>query len=193
MNFESVYKKYYWLVEVNAKKFSKTSGEDAEELESFLNTEMWLIYQNYEKDKGCLERFLNISMQGKLINYLERRNNELNRQATPFSGLEDKDDEGKRKPFDKKSDYNLLDHVLERVSGIKTDADKRQLVDALLRNADSITTAIAHEILENDDARPTAIGRKLGIHHQTVRRKLDALSRKYYANHDEDIYEYLAV
>lgn len=193
MDFEKVYKTYKWLIEVNATKFSKTSGEDVDDLKSLLNTEMWLIYQNYDKDKGPLETFLNISLQGKLINYIKGKNNEFNRETTPFSYYEEEGEDGSEVSFEVESDYVLINHVLERNGELKTDEDKRQLIFALTSKADPMTTAIVKEFLADVNIKPTAIGRKLGIHHQVVRRKLDSLARNYSERKHGSINEYLAV
>ena len=58
-------------------------------------------------------------------------------------------------------------------------ADQRQLIDFLLSGADATTTAIVEAFLSEKKPTPTAIGKKLGLHHSTVLRKLTRLASKY--------------
>ena len=58
-------------------------------------------------------------------------------------------------------------------------ADQRQLIDFLLSGADATTTAIVEAFLNEKKPTPTAIGKKLGLHHSTVLRKLTSLASKY--------------
>ncbi len=80
------------------------------------------------------------------------------------------------------------DYKLEE---IKTDADKRQLINVLTENCDPLTTAIVNEYLIDGLHKPTAIGRKLGVHHSKVTRQLHKLSRKYNEVEFGDIDAYL--
>lgn len=58
-------------------------------------------------------------------------------------------------------------------------ADQLQLIDFLLSGADATTTAIVEAFLSEKKPTPTAIGKKLGLHHSTVLRKLTSLASKY--------------
>ncbi|WP_419884871.1 hypothetical protein [Paenibacillus sp. B-A-8] len=86
------------------------------------------------------------------------------------------------------------DIVIQRYK--KKEADQRQLIDFLSRSAktDTTTTTIVTAYLFAPlDAKPTEIARSLGIHHETVKRKLRRLARRYDANRFGDVHEYLAV
>jgi hypothetical protein len=74
---------------------------------------------------------------------------------------------------------------------IKTDADKRQLINALSENNDPLTTTIINEYLSGGLTRPTAIGKKLGIHHSKVTRQLQKLTKKYDESKFGDFHAYL--
>jgi len=70
----------------------------------------------------------------------------------------------------------------------KTEADQRQLIDFLTQNMDAKTTAIVKAILEDDSPyKPTAIGKKLGLHHMQVKRSIEKLAghfdRQKYGSH----------
>ncbi|ETT64901.1 hypothetical protein BSK66_07775 [Paenibacillus odorifer] len=78
----------------------------------------------------------------------------------------------------------------------KKRTDQLKLIDSLTRSAktDTATTTIVEAYLFAPlDAKPTEIARSLGIHHETVKRKLRRLARRYDANRFGDVREYLAV
>lgn len=90
-----------------------------------------------------------------------------------------------------------------QVSGIdkevfhrKKETDQRQLIDFLLRSAktDATTTTIVEAFLIAPlSASPNAIAKSIGLHHETVNRKLLSLGRRYDANRFGDRREYLAI
>ena len=190
MLFIEAYKRCYWLVETISRKYSAKYGEDVEDLRSFLNTEFWITYNNYDLGRGKLETFMSISLQRRLDDYVKLKRNEFHRNLLMFSELSMEDEEGEEVEMEFVDEESCVEDIVEKK---ETDEDKRQLIHVLLKNADSLTTAIAREFLQDANATPTAIGRKLGVHHQTVRRKLDALASKYYKSFDEDIEVFLAV
>lgn len=73
----------------------------------------------------------------------------------------------------------LIEDRLLNDLNTKKDADKKKLVNVLISDCDSLTMAIVSEYLQDEDAGPTAIGRKLGIHHSKVTRQLKKLSKRY--------------
>lgn len=191
MKFEEVYKKHKWLIRKKAESYYRSTGEDFDELESFLTLVFWKEFKKYDEQKSSFTEYIGVRLDHRLIDYVNKRQREFERSSEHLSALVKEDEEGELR------EYEIEDTAAtEEISCYgenKTDEDKRQLINVLVKNTDSLTTAIVNEFLNDDGATPTAIGRKLGTHHQTVRRKLDALARKYYANHDEDIIEYLAV
>lgn len=191
MSFEKLFKEYYWIVEEKAKRFSDSLGEDMDDLVSYMQLQFWLEWKEYDPSKKEFKNFIDFRLNQRLLDFINKRQRAFARQAKRFSELEEVDDEGNSTPFEFEDAAATAE--IEEFGEKKTDEDKQQLINALIKNADSLTTAIVNEFLSDDNATPTAIGKKLGVHHQTVRRKLDALARKYYANHDEDINEYLAV
>jgi hypothetical protein len=78
----------------------------------------------------------------------------------------------------------------------KKETNQRQLIDFFSRSAktDSTTTTIVAAFLKSDDnTSPNAIAKSLGLHHETVSRKLRSLSRLHDANRFGEYREYLAI
>jgi hypothetical protein len=84
-------------------------------------------------------------------------------------------------------------YTTEEIAFQKTEADQRQLIDFLVSGADATTTAIVEAFLAHPKPTPTAIGRKLGLHHSVVKRKLERLAGKFDAKQFGDYRDYLAV
>ena len=76
-----------------------------------------------------------------------------------------------------KDEFDLEEHV------IKKEADQRELIDFLTdpdKVNDETTTAIVESFISNDGpTTPTAIGKKLGLHHSTVIRKIERLAKRF--------------
>lgn len=73
---------------------------------------------------------------------------------------------------------NTQDNTAATVLETK-EADQRHLISFLVSGADATTTAIVEAFLNEKKPTPTAIGKKLGLHHSTVLRKLTRLASKY--------------
>lgn len=90
-----------------------------------------------------------------------------------------------------KDDFNLEEHVTK-----KKEADQRELIDYLTDPGqvnDETTTAIVESFLANDVflTTPTAIGKKLDLHHSTVVRKIKRLARRFDERQFGDYRDYL--
>lgn len=87
-------------------------------------------------------------------------------------------------------EFDLEEHVLK-----KKEADQQKLIDFLTDPAkviDETTTAIVESFITNDGpTTPTAIGKKLGLHHSTVIRKLDRLACRFDKKQFGDYQDYL--
>nr|WP_231503968.1 sigma-70 family RNA polymerase sigma factor [Bacillus sp. UNC437CL72CviS29] len=88
------------------------------------------------------------------------------------------------------SDFDLEEHVTK-----KKEADQRELIDFLAdpeQVNDETTTAIVETFITNDGpTTPTAIGKKLGLHHSTVIRKLERLAKRFDERQFGDYRDYL--
>ncbi|WP_257151586.1 sigma-70 family RNA polymerase sigma factor [Bacillus thuringiensis] len=75
-------------------------------------------------------------------------------------------------------EFDLEEHVIK-----KKEADQRELIDFLTdpdKVNDETTTAIVESFISNDGpTTPTAIGKKLGLHHSTVIRKIERLAKRF--------------
>ncbi|MBO1582675.1 sigma-70 family RNA polymerase sigma factor [Bacillus sp. XF8] len=87
-------------------------------------------------------------------------------------------------------DYDLEEHVTK-----KKEADQRELIDFLTDPGqvnDETTTVIVESFITNDGpTTPTAIGKKLGLHHSTVIRKLERLAKRFDERQFGDYRDYL--
>lgn len=88
--------------------------------------------------------------------------------------------------------YRIEDHVYERMHK-KKKADQIALIDFLSdpSQVDNVTTSIVTNFSRYKSVNDLAKG--LGIHHETVKRKLIALSRRFDANRFGEKRDYLAV
>lgn len=89
------------------------------------------------------------------------------------------DDEENTAMFETIADeFDLEEHVTK-----KKEADQRELIDFLTdpgQVSDETTTAIVESFITNDGpTTPTAIGKKLGLHHSTVIRKIERLAKRF--------------
>ncbi|MEH7652297.1 sigma-70 family RNA polymerase sigma factor [Bacillus safensis] len=75
----------------------------------------------------------------------------------------------------------------------KKRADQRQLIDSLLEKADETTRQIVETFLGCDRPNPTAIGKRLGLHHSTVIRKLEKLAGSFDTKQFGNYRDYLVV
>lgn len=76
----------------------------------------------------------------------------------------------------------------------KKEADQRQLIDFLVNDPSQVdhdTTLIVSQFHKYDSI--TALAKALGMHHESVKRKLRKLSHRYDANRFGDVAGYLAV
>lgn len=112
-----------------------------------------------------------------------------------FSFTQEEKDGETTNALEVEDDVNIELDLIKR-DQIKTDADKRQLINVLTVNSDSITTAIVNEFLNSAECErltPTAIGKKLGIHHEKVKRVLRKLAKRYDERQFGEIETYWAV
>ncbi|QUW39284.1 sigma-70 family RNA polymerase sigma factor [Bacillus cereus] len=87
-------------------------------------------------------------------------------------------------------DFELEEYVTKKKA-----ADQRKLIDFLVdpdQVNDEMTTAIVISFITNDGpTTPTAIGKKLGLHHSIVIRKLNRLARRFNKKQFGDYRDYL--
>lgn len=181
--FEEKFNNFYPILENIAKRYSVATGVPLDELKSSLSEEFYLKYKSFDsKRRNNFQAYMRVVLTQRAQREVERREGKFYKNVTTASQMVEDDDEADF--FEMIPDeFDLEEYIISREE-IKTDADKRQLINALTENSDPVTKRIVTEVLSGTEARPTAIGRALGIHHQTVIRKLKYLSKKF----DETLY-----
>jgi len=193
LKFEEKFNSFYPTLVAISKRYSAGTGIPVEEFISSLSEEFFKKFNNFNPDKKD-----NFTAYMRVI-LTQRATRVANRQERKFYDsimyIEDgkKDKDGKTQELDFPSEWDLEEHVIS-LQTKKTDADKRELINALIEKSDSVTKLIVNEYLKSSDApSPTGIGRKLGIHHQTVIRKLKYLSRNFSEREFGEIDDFLVV
>lgn len=135
--------------------------------------------------QGEFGRLFHKSLKIERLYFFRKRKRETEKQRSLDSMMDD----GAPTLKLLQSDYDLEDSVLR-----KKEADQRQLIDFLVNDPDKVdpvTTLIVTEFPKYQSI--AALAKALGLHHEVVKRKLTALSRRYDANRFGDYRDYLAV
>src|SRR5690606_37691374 len=123
-----------------------------------------------------------------------RKETEFYRKEELFVGQEDSSEYGDDVAVELEiaDDFDLVEYVVIK-SEHKTDDDKLQLINALTKKSDSITQRIVTEYLRGEHTKTTAIGKVVGVHHETVKRKIKQLARNFNEGEFGKIDAYLAI
>jgi hypothetical protein len=139
---------------------------------------------NTYKDGKDFVNYVKWKFKNKRLNFLRNRKYVLDHEVYEQSVNED-EDAATSFDFIVGSDGADDEYLLKQ-----TEADQRQLIGSLIdpgKVNDAMTTAIVKAFLASDNPTPTAIGKKLGVHHSTVIRKLNRLAR----NIEPELRDYL--
>lgn len=193
MNFNKQFNKFYPILEEIAKRYARTTSVPYEEYESSLSEEFYLKYNDFDpKKRNNFNAFMRVVLTQRASRVANRAEgsfyDRITYLETPSNDIDSDEDDN---DFEIASEWDLEEHVISNLEK-KTDEDKLQLINALIRKTDSTTKLIVDEYLRSEYARPTAIGKSLGIHHQTVIRKISRLSRNFDESKFGDIDAYLA-
>lgn len=194
--FNTVFEKYKPVIRRIAVRFSRVNGVPMEEILSQLHEELWLASMKFDETKGaCFDTWANLKLRDRAKRIISRKEGTHYSKTSCFSSYGSNNEDDEDTPMFEVADVNTVEVVvLERYA--KKKADQRQLIDFLLQSGvpDATTTVIVEAILlAPASASDTAIAKSIGIHHETVKRKLRKLARRYDANRFGDINEYLAV
>ncbi|MFC3345040.1 hypothetical protein ACFOHW_21980 [Paenibacillus abyssi] len=177
-------------------RYSKQSGVPAAEFVSQLSEEIWVAYRDYDSAYGAtLITWINGCLRRRAMDVIRERDGTYYRRVSLISAIA-KTDEDEDAPTSEvaESGPSLEEYVIERMHR-KKEADQRQLIDFLVNSdpdqVDPVTTLIVTKFPQYPSI--TALAKALGLHHEVVKRKLRALSRRYDANRFGDYREYLAV
>lgn len=183
------------LIRNMAVKYSRRSGVPEEEFVSQLNEELWLAWRDYDEGKGAtLSTWLNGCLRKRSIDIIREKEGGHYRRFSLINEGNSNDDDDEGAP----TSNQIRDEVAEVEPRVinrmyrKKEADQRQLIDFLVNDpvkVDTVTTLIVTEFSKYPSI--TALAKALGLHHEVVKRKLLALSRKYDANRFGDIRDYL--
>lgn len=187
-NFEEAFQSFEKVLDATARKFSAEFKEDYSEVRSLINFEFWEAWKDYDDDIGCVsfETFVSRRLKFRVIDFFRSKERQFFRGMNRLEGMPS------AATFDIPDEFDLLDNLINR-SETRTDSDKRQLIDVLTENSDPLTTAIINEYLSDLKANPRRIGRKLGVHHVTVTRRLKKLAKNFDPTKYGNIESYLEV
>lgn len=187
-DFTALYEKTRTLRNINRSIVVTYRGfDESDAMELFDDVMLSLINGDVVPD---FEQALNVRLKRRRIDLLRKTKRRLYEKSLNEI-VDAAEDEGAATPGILRSEFDTEYEVFR-----KKEADHRQVIDSLIQdgNPDATTTAIVEAMLH---APPSAtrneIAKSIGIHHEVVKRKLTALSRKYDVNRFGDYRDYLAV
>lgn len=189
--FNQVFESFQLLVRNLAKKYGRNCPILFDEITSELNERIWRIVENFvaSKTQDVVAHF-KIHLSRAAIDITRKRNGTYVKRRIPL----DTTAEENAATFESGEAIRIEEYVISRIEGeIKTDQDKRQLIEALTKNSDALTTAIVKEHLSSEQPSARQIGRKLGVHHYTVTREIRKLRKNYDASLHGELNAFLAV
>lgn len=192
LSFEKQFNSFYPTLKMISARYARGTSIPVAEFESSLSEEFFLKYDLFDPErKDNFSAFMRVVLTQRASRVANRKEKKYYDNVVFYEDTKE-NDQGEEVEFDLPSDYNLEKDVIQRAER-KTDADKLELINALSENADSITKDIIQEYLRGEHARPTAIGKAIGVHNMTVERKLKSLSKNFTGKSRYEIDAYLVV
>lgn len=176
-----------------ARKYGASYSVPIEDVFGHLSEEFVKMIGNYDEGRSKnKDSYVQVIMTQRAIKYVKRECRRYYGMINYFAEEDiDKDESvGGIKLSDIADDYDIESDAIYRIEG-KKDEDKRQLIHDLMKDADELTKAIVSILSANPNVSYSKIGRTLGIHHETVRRRLAQLANNYDVNKYGDVSEYL--
>ncbi|MEW9697999.1 hypothetical protein [Paenibacillus sp. SI8] len=175
---------------------AKRTCTDEAEMIALYHDSLWKAIEKWDSARGDFANYLSRWINRARSN-LQRTN--LRRLSKCINRTVRKEDDDEDAPTSVTIDLmtdgiSAEDLAIERMHK-KKEADQISLIDFLSDRAnDPVTTLIVTETrTDKGKSSITVLAKALGHHHETVRRKLTALSRHYDANRFGDVRDYLAV
>jgi DNA-directed RNA polymerase specialized sigma subunit len=164
-----------------------------DELFSHLSLYFWKETQIFETNRNSdFKSYITFKLKRRALDFLRGKEGTFYKRILPLNINEDSSEEDAA-TFEIADTFNL-EEALINSEEVKTDVDKRQLIDELVeKRKDSLTTAIVREYLSPEQLTPTAIGNKLGVHHEVVKRRIKSLSKNFDEKQFGNLDSYLAV
>lgn len=187
MTFDETYREYRPLIRSLSRQRSRQTRIPSEDFESAMTEALWRAHQAFDPERGDpFEALARRSMNNAAINVITRKHGNYSRRVYATLDAPETEDSPKSEVADEVTVESTFFTRNKR-------ADQRQLIDSLCdpRQVDYDTTRIVSMFPQYESI--TALAKALGLHHETVSRKLKRLSRRYDANRFGDLREYLAV
>jgi len=186
LKIEEQFNKTKPIIELFAKRYSKATNIPVEEFESALCEEFSKKFGSYD-GRIKFTAFIKPILVQCAMRVAARKERKFYDNIVHVDGLQDEDGSD----MFEFADENLTDQVaLER---IEKSPDKLTLVRALIEKSDEFTVAAVELSLKNPDASFNSIAAEMGVHHETLKRKLKRLAKNYDQSRFGDISQYLAV
>ncbi|NTU28362.1 sigma-70 family RNA polymerase sigma factor [Bacillus tequilensis] len=188
-SFKKLFNYFEPLVLGIARKYGRSAMTLRDEIISELHEKIWWCVKNFDKVKSKdVDGYFKIHLIRAAIDVTKKKEGGYAKRIIPMDA----------NAKENAATFEIADHLEEyeisKINGeIKTDQDKRQLIKALTKNSDALTTAIVKEHLSSEQPSARQIGRKLGVHHYTVTREIRKLSKNYDASLYGEINAFLVV
>ncbi|WP_332606826.1 hypothetical protein [Bacillus spizizenii] len=189
--FNEIFINFQDKIEKIAGDFAKSRSIIKEDLISEMNQRLWECIETFEVESvKDLESVIFFHLRRKAIDVVRGKNGTYLEKRIPM----DTTAEENAATFEAGEATQIEEYVISRIEGeIKTDQDKRQLIEALTKNTCSLTTAIVNEHLSSQKPTWKSIGDKVGIDRKKVKRAIQSLAKNYDASQYGDINAFLAV
>ena len=186
--------------EWDRRKFAdaKRAKSDVHTIESMYGVELWECARKYDPAKGDIVNLVNNAIRRRRIDIL--RSNTQKRKGRYQHVSINANDDSDAPTFEIAEEFDTAyssptEEAVFREMFDKKEKDKVSLVSYLIESAKTTSDEATIKIIEmfSQHKNPSTLAKALGMHHETVKRKLVRLSRHYDANRFGDIREYLAV
>jgi DNA-directed RNA polymerase specialized sigma24 family protein len=174
---------------------AKRAMTDVATIESMYLEVLWRCASTYE-DTGDFANMVSRAIKRRRIDLL--RANKTIQRRIKYASIDGDDSDAPTfeiaEEFDPQYSSSTEEIVIKKMT-TKKEKDKVSLVSHLIESAKTLNDEATMKIIEQFPQydRPSTLAKALGMHHETVKRKLLRLSRFYDANRFGDIREYLAV
>lgn len=186
MKFEEQFNKTKSLILLFSKRYSRATDIPVEEFESALCEEFSAKYERYD-GRIPFNAYIKPILTQCAARVASRGEKRFHGNVLHVEGLLDEDGS---EMFEFADENKLEDIVLER---IEKSPDKLLLVRALTEKADEFTVAAVELILLKPNASLNSIASEMGVHHETLKRRLKRLAKNYDESRFGDLSQYLAV
>ncbi|MCY8738904.1 hypothetical protein [Bacillus haynesii] len=189
--FNEIFQHYQSIVEKIAADFSKARSIIRDDIISALNERLWQCIETFNvTTANNLDSVITFHLKRKAVDVIRGKQGTYVEKRVPV----DTTAEENAATFETSEHFDLEEYVISRTCGeIKTDQDKRQLIEALTKNSDSLTTAIVNEHLASERPTYASIGKRVGVHYKKVERVIKGLAKNYDASKHGELNAFLSV